>query len=73
VSSARTAKPSIAARSNGGTSNAAVTGVASTRPSAAASGTRSVRAIGAAASRIIASASSSEMVPVIGRIVFFIA
>ena len=46
VSSARTANPSIAARSNGGTSAVAVIVSARTRPLAAARGMRSVRAIG---------------------------
>src|SRR5262245_57061859 len=67
VFSATTAYPSIAARSNGGTSTAAVTSREATRPSACASGTVSLRVIGAASLRTICSASSKSTVSVIGR------
>ena len=67
VSAARTAKPSIAARANGGTSAPAAIVSASTRPPASASATRSVRSMGVAAASVSSSASRKGIVVLIGR------
>src|SRR5688500_666727 len=67
VSPARTANPSTAARSNGGTSASATMASARTRPAASPSGPHSVRSIGVTESSAMASASRSGMVSRIGR------
>src|SRR5687768_1412925 len=60
----------MAARSNGGTSTAAIAAAAITRPVASCRDTRSVLAVGTAASFTSASASSIGSVSRIGLIVF---